>query len=92
MTGVLFSYQANPPSFDRSEDLASLLYLNESSVMHTLLQRYGGNLIHTHSGPNMVVINPISSPSMYSEKVSTSWTAKHTFFPMKKHGETSLVA
>ena len=55
--------------FDRVEDLASLQYLNESSVMHSLRQRYGGNLVHTHSGPNMVVINPISAPSMYSEKV-----------------------
>ncbi|KAI4886508.1 hypothetical protein NFI96_024884 [Prochilodus magdalenae] len=61
--------KANPPSFDRCEDLATLLYLNESSVMHCLRQRYGGNLIHTHAGPNMVVINPISAPSMYSEKV-----------------------
>ncbi|XP_044077963.1 unconventional myosin-XVIIIa-like isoform X15 [Siniperca chuatsi] len=55
--------------FDRVEDLASLQYLNESSVMHTLRQRYGSNLVHTHTGPNMVVINPISAPSMYSEKV-----------------------
>ncbi|XP_064159312.1 unconventional myosin-XVIIIa isoform X2 [Anguilla rostrata] len=61
--------KANPPSYDRVEDLASLLYLNESSVMHSLRQRYGGNLIHTHAGPNMVVINPLSTPSMYSEKV-----------------------
>ncbi|XP_062872708.1 unconventional myosin-XVIIIa isoform X2 [Trichomycterus rosablanca] len=61
--------KANPPSFDRSEDLATLPYLNESSVMHCLRQRYGGNLIHTYAGPNMVVINPISAPSMYSEKV-----------------------
>ncbi|XP_051521869.1 unconventional myosin-XVIIIa isoform X6 [Myxocyprinus asiaticus] len=61
--------KANPPSFDRCEDLATLLYLNESSVMHSLRQRYGGNLIHTHAGPNMVIINPISAPSMYSEKV-----------------------
>ncbi|CAB1352789.1 unnamed protein product, partial [Coregonus sp. 'balchen'] len=60
--------KANPPSFDRVEDLSSLQYLNESSVMHSLRQRYGGNLIHTHAGPNMVVINPISAPSMYSEK------------------------
>ena len=63
--------QANPPSYDRSEDLASLLYLNEASVMHSLRQRYGGNLIHTHAGPNIVIINPLSAPSMYSEKVST---------------------
>uniref|UniRef100_A0A8C7UCG6 Myosin XVIIIAa n=1 Tax=Oncorhynchus mykiss TaxID=8022 RepID=A0A8C7UCG6_ONCMY len=61
--------KANPPSFDRVEDLSSLHYLNESSVMHSLRQRYGGNLIHTQAGPNMVVINPISAPSMYSEKV-----------------------
>ncbi|XP_036417397.1 unconventional myosin-XVIIIa isoform X8 [Colossoma macropomum] len=61
--------KANPPSFDRCEDLATLLYLNESSVMHCLRQRYGGNLIHTYAGPSMVVINPISAPSMYSEKV-----------------------
>ncbi|XP_015247580.1 PREDICTED: unconventional myosin-XVIIIa-like isoform X6 [Cyprinodon variegatus] len=61
--------KANPPLFDRVEDLASLQYLNESSVMHSLRQRYGSNLMHTHAGPSMVVINPISAPSMYSEKV-----------------------
>lgn len=38
--------------------------------MHSLRQRYGGNLIHTHAGPNMVVLNPGSTPSMYSEKVT----------------------
>ncbi|XP_053940755.1 unconventional myosin-XVIIIa isoform X23 [Cuculus canorus] len=61
--------KANPPSCDRVEDLASLLYLNESSVLHTLRQRYGGNLLHTYAGPTMIIINPLSSPSMYSEKV-----------------------
>ncbi|XP_048374547.1 unconventional myosin-XVIIIa [Sphaerodactylus townsendi] len=61
--------KANPPSCDRAEDLAGLVYLNESSVLHTLRQRYGGNLVHTYAGPNMVVVNPLSSPSMYSEKV-----------------------
>lgn len=48
--------------------------------MHSLRQRYGGNLIYTHAGPNMVVINPVSTPSMYSEKVtppsSSSATAR----------------
>ncbi|XP_011481971.1 unconventional myosin-XVIIIa isoform X4 [Oryzias latipes] len=61
--------KANPPSFDRVEDLASLQYLNESSVMHSLRQRYGSNLVHTYAGTNMVVINPVGAPSMYSEKV-----------------------
>ncbi|KAM8976296.1 unconventional myosin-XVIIIa isoform 2-T2 [Pelodytes ibericus] len=61
--------KANPPSHDRVEDLASLVYLNETSVLHTLRQRYGGNLIHTNAGPTMVIMNPMSSPSIYSEKV-----------------------
>ncbi|XP_068187607.1 unconventional myosin-XVIIIa-like isoform X2 [Antennarius striatus] len=61
--------KANPPMFDRVEDLASLQYLNESNMMHSLRQRYGANLVHTYAGPNMVVINPVSTPSMYSEKV-----------------------
>lgn len=61
--------KANPPMYDRVEDLASLLYLNEASVLHSLRQRYGGNLIHTYAGPTMVILNPLSSPSMYSEKV-----------------------
>ncbi|XP_075052949.1 unconventional myosin-XVIIIa isoform X6 [Mixophyes fleayi] len=61
--------KANPPSHDRVEDLASLVYLNEASVLHTLRQRYGGNLIHTNAGPAMVIMNPMSSPSIYSEKV-----------------------
>ncbi|XP_068765637.1 unconventional myosin-XVIIIa isoform X16 [Struthio camelus] len=61
--------KANPPSCDRAEDLASLVYLNESSVLHTLRQRYGGNLVHTYAGATMVIVNPLSSPSMYSEKV-----------------------
>ncbi|CAL8281713.1 unnamed protein product [Arctogadus glacialis] len=61
--------KANPPHLDRVEDLGSLRSLNESSVIHTLRQRYGGNLAHTHAGPHMVVLNPVSTPAMYSEKV-----------------------
>uniref|UniRef100_A0A673L5M5 Unconventional myosin-XVIIIa-like n=1 Tax=Sinocyclocheilus rhinocerous TaxID=307959 RepID=A0A673L5M5_9TELE len=88
----LFNYshlsvcQANPLSYDRVEDLSSLLYLNESSILHTLRQRYGGNLIHTYAGPNLLVINPLSTPALYSEKVMQMFkgcrreeTAPHIF-------------
>ncbi|XP_071540833.1 unconventional myosin-XVIIIa-like [Panulirus ornatus] len=61
--------KANPPLYDRCEDLAQLRYLNESSVLHTLRQRYGSNLIHTYAGTSMVVINPTSPLAIYSEKV-----------------------
>ncbi|XP_069699015.1 unconventional myosin-XVIIIa isoform X4 [Periplaneta americana] len=61
--------KANPPQFDRAEDLAHLRYLNESSVLHTLRQRYGSNLIHTYAGGSMVVVNPMAPLAIHSEKV-----------------------
>ncbi|KAF2362555.1 Myosin head motor domain [Trinorchestia longiramus] len=61
--------KANPDQYDRCEDLASLRHLNESSVLHTLRQRYGSNLIHTYAGGSMVVVNPTTPLAIYSEKV-----------------------
>lgn len=66
--------------------------------MHSLRQRYGGNLIHTYAGPNMVVINPLSTPSMYSEKVSFRWRrqagvtqAFHSFLAKGKLENSSVI-
>merc|ERR1719391_216663 len=53
--------KANPPSFDRLEDLAQLRYLNESSVLHTLRQRYVNNLIQTYAGPSTLAKTSIST-------------------------------
>ncbi|CAH1113986.1 unnamed protein product [Psylliodes chrysocephalus] len=62
--------KANPPQFDRAEDLASLRHLNESGVLHTLRQRYAMNLIHTYAGcGTMLVVNPMAPLAIYSEKV-----------------------
>lgn len=61
--------KANAPSCDRLEDLASLMYLNESSVLHTLRQRYGASLLHTYAGPSLLVLSPRGAPAVYSEKV-----------------------
>ncbi|XP_071075422.1 unconventional myosin-XVIIIa isoform X9 [Desmodus rotundus] len=61
--------KANAPSCDRLEDLASLVYLNESSVLHTLRQRYGASLQHTYAGPSLLVLSPRGAPAVYSEKV-----------------------
>jgi len=63
--------RANPPSFDRVEDLALLRYLNESSVLHTLKQRYGNNLIYTYAGPSLIQINPCTPLPIYSTKIIT---------------------
>ncbi|XP_043759181.1 unconventional myosin-XVIIIa isoform X9 [Cervus elaphus] len=61
--------KANAPSCDRLEDLASLVYLNESSVLHTLRQRHGASLLHTYAGPSLLVLSPRGAPAVYSEKV-----------------------
>ncbi|XP_044763545.1 unconventional myosin-XVIIIa isoform X1 [Coccinella septempunctata] len=61
---------ANPPQFDRVEDLTHLRRLNESSVLHTLRQRFAFNLIHTYaSNSTLIVINPMAPLAIYSEKV-----------------------
>ncbi|XP_066594077.1 unconventional myosin-XVIIIa isoform X2 [Prorops nasuta] len=62
--------KANPPQFDKAEELSQLRFLNESSVLHTLRQRYASNLIHTYAGDSMVVINPVAPLAIYSEKVA----------------------
>ncbi|XP_072603971.1 unconventional myosin-XVIIIa isoform X16 [Vulpes vulpes] len=61
--------KANAPSCDRLEDLASLVYLNESSALHTLRQRYGASLLHTYAGPSLLILSPRGAPAVYSEKV-----------------------
>ncbi|KAF7992526.1 hypothetical protein HCN44_004870 [Aphidius gifuensis] len=61
--------KANPPQFDKTEQLSQIRYLNESSILHTLRQRYASNLIHTYAGDSMIVMNPIAPLSIYSEKV-----------------------
>lgn len=61
--------KANPPQYDRAEDIASLRFLNESSALHILRQRYGANLVHTYFGPSLAVVNPMHPISIYSEKV-----------------------
>ena len=61
--------KANSPQYDRAEDIASLRFLNESSALHILRQRYGANLVHTYCGPSVAVVNPMHPISIYSEKV-----------------------
>lgn len=50
--------QANPPELDQAEDLASLVSVNESSVLNTLLHRYQAQLPHTLAGPDLIFLQP----------------------------------
>ncbi|XP_069476372.1 unconventional myosin-XVIIIb [Ambystoma mexicanum] len=62
-------HRTNPSKLDYAEDLATLVSLNESSVINTLQHRYQSQLIHTYAGPNLVVMKPSTTIPNYSGKV-----------------------
>ncbi|KAM6166373.1 unconventional myosin-XVIIIb [Erethizon dorsatum] len=49
-------HRANPPELDQADDLASLISVNESSVLNTLLQRARAQQLHTCAGPDLIVL------------------------------------
>ncbi|KAL8610894.1 hypothetical protein ACOMHN_056749 [Nucella lapillus] len=61
--------KANPSTQDKAEDLAVLRYLNESSALHVLRQRFAASLPHTYAGPSLLVLNPMQQLPLYSEKL-----------------------
>ncbi|XP_067938271.1 unconventional myosin-XVIIIa-like isoform X2 [Watersipora subatra] len=61
--------RSNPPSLDLCENLSSLTYLNESSLLHVLRQRSGSSLIHTVTGPSLLVVSPDVALNIYSHKI-----------------------
>lgn len=50
----------NPPKFEKIEDMASLTYLNEASVLHNLRQRYYSSLIYVRWSGSLRT--PVESP------------------------------
>ncbi|KAM5312212.1 unconventional myosin-XVIIIb isoform 3-T3 [Glossophaga mutica] len=62
-------HRANPPELDQAEDLASLVSVNESSVLNTLLHRYRAQLPHTFTGPDLIVLQPRGPPAPSAGKV-----------------------
>ena len=67
--------QANPPELDQAEDLASLVSVNESSVLNTLLHRYQAQLPHTLAGPDLIFLQPqgLMAPSAGKVRGPQGW-------------------
>nr|XP_030715701.1 unconventional myosin-XVIIIb [Globicephala melas] len=65
-------HRANPPELDQAEDLASLVSVNESSVLHTLLHRHRARLLHTCAGPDLIVLQPQGPTAPSAAKVPRS--------------------
>ncbi|OWB83639.1 hypothetical protein B5S33_g2270 [[Candida] boidinii] len=58
----------NPPKFDNCDDMASLTYLNEPSVVYNLQQRYQNDSIYTYSGLFLVAVNPYKQLNIYNNQ------------------------
>lgn len=58
--------KSNPTRFDGYDDMASLTYLNEPSVLNNLKIRYKDDKIYTYSGLFLVAINPYKNINMYN--------------------------
>ncbi|KAI1733242.1 myosin head (motor domain) domain-containing protein [Ditylenchus destructor] len=69
--------RANPARLDKIGDLAGLKFLNETSFIHLLRQRFGSNLQYTFGGTqNLVYLNAVSDTTMdemSAEKGNTSY-------------------
>jgi myosin protein heavy chain len=60
--------KVNPAKFDKADDMASLTFLNEPSVVHNLHQRYLADLIYTYSGIFLVAVNPYRPLPIYTNE------------------------
>ena len=62
--------RANPASLERVEDLSTLRFINETSLIHTLRQRYASSLVYTHAGPSLVCVKPSVPLAIYNDRVA----------------------
>ncbi|XP_076312164.1 myosin heavy chain, muscle-like isoform X3 [Tachypleus tridentatus] len=68
--------QVNPPKFEKCEDMSSLTYLNNASVLHNLKDRYYSKMIYTYSGLFCVAINPYKRFPIYTNRVVQMYKGK----------------
>ena len=65
--------QVNPPKYDCCEDMSSLTYLNDASVLFNLKQRYVERLIYTYSGLFCIAVNPYKRFPIYTMRTVGEW-------------------
>lgn len=67
--------QVNPPKFEKCEDMASLTYLNDASVLHNLKERYYIHLIYVSAEQphRTVVCHAVQAFRVPEACVAFSW-------------------
>eukprot|EP00123_Amoebidium_parasiticum_P018841 comp24301_c0_seq1/m.45587 comp24301_c0_seq1/g.45587 ORF comp24301_c0_seq1/g.45587 comp24301_c0_seq1/m.45587 type:complete len:1734 (-) comp24301_c0_seq1:245-5446(-) len=68
----------NDDSQSLLDNLTSLNYLNEASVLHCLHTRFPLDIIYTYSGIVLVAVNPFKPlPSLYSDEMVANYRGQH---------------
>jgi myosin-5 len=67
----------NPPMLEATEDLTSLSYLNEPSVLHAISTRYQTRReIYTYSGIVLIAVNPFAAVPLYESNLVQAYAGK----------------
>ncbi|KAI8990068.1 P-loop containing nucleoside triphosphate hydrolase protein [Pilobolus umbonatus] len=74
--GSLLPPLRNPPTLENTEDLANLSYLNEPSVLHTILTRYSQRNVYTYSGIVLIAANPFAHVPLYEPDIIQQYSGK----------------
>ncbi|GMR42165.1 hypothetical protein PMAYCL1PPCAC_12360, partial [Pristionchus mayeri] len=65
--------EINPAKYEKTEDMSTLTFLNEASVLHNLRMRYKSMMIYTYSGLFCVFINPYKLLPIYTDSVASMY-------------------
>ena len=68
--------EANPPKFEKCDDMSEMTYLNGPSILHNLRSRFTYKLIYTYSGASCIMINPYKRYPIYTDRVVEIYKGK----------------
>ncbi|KAI8137073.1 P-loop containing nucleoside triphosphate hydrolase protein [Fennellomyces sp. T-0311] len=66
----------NPPKMENTDDLTSLSYLNEPSVLNTIRTRYMQKSIYTYSGIVLIAMNPFARVQLYEPDIIQQYSGR----------------
>ncbi|KAI9315178.1 P-loop containing nucleoside triphosphate hydrolase protein [Dichotomocladium elegans] len=66
----------NPPKMENTDDLTSLSYLNEPSVLNTIKTRYLQRSIYTYSGIVLIATNPFARVQLYEPDIIQQYSGR----------------
>ncbi|CCI42944.1 unnamed protein product [Albugo candida] len=57
----------------RIDDLRSLIFLNQASILHVLAKRFAHGLVYTYTGSILLAINPYRQIALYDDSVKEAY-------------------